>query len=206
MSQPPDDRNRPTGTGDMASEMKDAETAENLGIPPRIADRDVVYARPAVHPLGPLIEVRRLQRPRMGRFYSAIVCLAAAGLLGTAIWLSPAGGHMGTHRQLGLLPCGFVTMTGYPCPTCGMTTAFAHAVRGHIGESIRSQPAGFALAVVTVVIGSCAAGALVAGRYPAINWYRINPTTFVWGIACGLVAAWGFKIAMGLLDGSLPAK
>ena len=113
---------------------------------------------------------------------------------------------MGTHRQLGLLPCGFVTTTGYPCPTCGMTTAFAHAVRGHVGESIRSQPAGFALAAVTVVIGGCAAGAVITGRYPTVNWYRVNPTTFVWGVACGLVAAWGIKILIGLLDGSLPAK
>jgi hypothetical protein len=190
----------------MATEVNDTQTAEGRGNPPEEADKGVVYARPAGHPLGPLIEIRRLQRPRMGRFYAALVFLAAASLLGTAVWLAPAQGHMGTHRQLGLLPCGFVTMTGYPCPTCGMTTAFAHAVRGHVAESVRSQPAGFALAVVTVVIGGCAAGAVVAGRYPTLNWYRVNPTTFVWGVACGLVAAWGIKILLGLLDGSLPAK
>ena len=32
---------------------------------------------------------------------------------------------MGTHQQLGLPPCNFVTLTGYPCPACGMTTSFA---------------------------------------------------------------------------------
>lgn len=142
----------------------------------------------------------------MGRLYAAVVFLAAVVIICTALWLVPARDHMGTHRQLGLLPCGFVTMTGYPCPTCGMTTAFAYAVRGQFIDSTRSQPAGFALALATVIIGICAVGAMTIGRYPAINWYRVNPTSFVWYVAVGLVAAWGAKIGLGLLDGSLPAR
>lgn len=163
-------------------------------------------ARPATHPLGPVIEIRHLKRPITGRLYAVGMVLAAAGILGTAAWLAPGHRHMGTHQQLGLLPCGFAIMTGYPCPTCGMTTAFAYAVRGHPIESIRSQPAGFLLTLATAVAGILAAGAVMTGQYPAVNWYRVNPTHFVWWVATALVASWGFKIAVGLLDGSIPAQ
>jgi len=97
-------------------------------------------------------------------------------------------------------------MTGYPCPTCGMTTAFAHTVHGHWIDAIRSQPAGFLIALTAFVIGLSAAGALATGRYPVINWYRVDPNRFVWLAALAVVASWGLKIAMGLLDGSVPAK
>lgn len=190
----------------MATEFDDSQTAEDLIVSPADEQSGIPCAQPATNPLGPIIEIRHLQRPRTGRLYAGGLFLAVAIIIGTALWLVPAKDHMGTHRQLGLLPCGFVTMTGYPCPTCGMTTAFAYAVRGQFIDSIRSQPAGFALALATVIIGVCAVGAMTIGRYPAINWYRVNPTSFVWYVAVGLVAAWGAKIALGLLDGSLPAR
>jgi len=34
----------------------------------------------------------------------------------------------------------------------------------------------------------------------------VNPTRFVWWVIVLLVAAWGLKIATGLLDGSLPVR
>ncbi len=195
-----------TGIGEMATDWDESQTAEDLIVPTGGAGSGVRRARPVANPLGPIIETRHLERPRIGRLYAGGVLLAAGVIVGIGLWLVPAQGHVGTHRQLGLLPCGFLTMTGYPCPTCGMTTAFAHAVRGQVVDSIRSQPAGFVLALVTILIGASAAGAMTVGRYPAINWYRVNPTSFVWYAAVGLVLAWGVKIALGLLDGSLPAR
>src|SRR5690606_33691507 len=52
------------------------------------------------------------------------------GVLGLAPWLTPAAAGHGTHGQLGLPPCGWVLAMGRPCPSCGMTTAFAHAADG----------------------------------------------------------------------------
>lgn len=190
----------------MTTETADGQSREELNRQTEPDAEKVPFARPSPNPLGPVIEVKWLQRPVVGRLYAAGLFLTAAALLGTAAWLAPAKEHMGTHQQLRLLPCGFVTMTGYPCPTCGMTTAFAHAVRGHLIESARSQPAGLLLALVATILGLSAAGAVTTGRYPTINWYRINPTSFVWWVAGTLVAAWGVKTAMGLLDGTLPAK
>lgn len=53
---------------------------------------------------------------------------------------SPAG--LGTHRQLGLPPCVFHHVTGVPCPMCGATTAFAHAMHGEWGRALACHPVG----------------------------------------------------------------
>ena len=54
-----------------------------------------------------------------------VLALGLAGVLGTARLLEPDPRGFGTHTQLGLAPCAFARITGRPCPTCGMTTAFA---------------------------------------------------------------------------------
>jgi hypothetical protein len=49
-----------------------------------------------------------------------------------AIYLNPDPHQHGTHRQLGLPPCPSVLLLDRPCPGCGLTTAFAHIVRGQL--------------------------------------------------------------------------
>jgi len=135
-----------------------------------------------------------------GRLYAAGLLAAVVALFTVAAGLHPHGAGLGVHQQLGLPPCGFVTMTGLPCPTCGMTTAFAYTVHGHWLAAARAQAAGFLLALATVAAGLFALVALCTARRPALNWYRINPASMVW-IGSGLfVAAWAVKIVLFLLD------
>lgn len=107
------------------------------------------------------------------RVWSALLALAAAAPLLVAARLSPDPAGHGTHTQLGLPPCGWVVAYGHPCPTCGMTTAFAHAASGRLDRAFMTQPAGTVLALGaatvfwiglhTAVTGSRAAPALIAG-------------------------------------------
>ncbi len=159
----------------------------------------------AGHPLGPLVRFVRLERAVTGRLYALGMVAAAAAVLVAAWRIDPGRATMGTHRQLGLPPCGFLMITRLPCPTCGMTTSFAHTVRGQLPAAIRSQPAGFVLAVATVAAGLAGLFALVSGYRPAVNWYRVNPINVVWWAGAAFVLSWAMKMAMGLLDGSLPA-
>ncbi|MBL4591009.1 MAG: DUF2752 domain-containing protein [Phycisphaerales bacterium] len=78
--------------------------------------------------------------------------------MGIASWMSPSDHGHGTHTQLGLAPCAWAVWFDKPCPSCGMTTSFAHAGEGHWVQSAKAQP--FA---VLLVIGSSAVfwGALV---------------------------------------------
>lgn len=163
-------------------------------------------ATPVGHRLGPLVSFPCFESPVFGRLYAGGVAAAAIAVLWVSVWLEPSRENMGTHRQLGLPPCGFITMTGLPCPTCGMTTAFAHTVRGHLCAAIRSQAAGFALAVGTLVAALTGLWSATTGRYPAVNWYRVNPVRLIWLATLGFVLAWGLKIGLGLMDGTLPAR
>jgi hypothetical protein len=63
-----------------------------------------------------------------------------------ALRLEPSPTGLGTHMQLGLPACHFLRVTGRPCPTCGMTTAFAWFVRGRLDQAWRANPAGCLLA------------------------------------------------------------
>ncbi|HSW46328.1 MAG TPA: DUF2752 domain-containing protein [Phycisphaerae bacterium] len=162
-------------------------------------------ARPAGSP-GPIVVWHRLESRFAGRLYALVVAGIAFGMLAVAAGLTPSRNHMGSHRQLGLPPCGFVLTTGYPCPTCGMTTAFTHLVRGHLMEAARSSVFGAILACGTVLAGASALGCAVTGRYPNLNWHRVDAVKLVYGIALLLVLSWAFKMAVGLADGSLPAR
>src|SRR4051794_12249344 len=59
----------------------------------------------------------------------------SAIVLGIARLLSPDPSGVGTHLQLGLPRCGFLALTGLPCPACDLTTAFAHMARGEIAAA-----------------------------------------------------------------------
>lgn len=104
-------------------------------------------------------------------------------------------GH-GTHTQLGLPSCGWVVAFDTPCPTCGMTTAVAHASRGDLVASFVTQPAGACFALL-------AAACFWAGMHVAVFGCRLerfagsalSPRS-LWIAAGVAVAAWVYKIAV----------
>jgi hypothetical protein len=140
------------------------------------------------------------------RLYAALVLLGCASILGLAAWLTPDERGYGTHQQLGFGKCGMLVTTGLPCPTCGMTTAFAYTVRGRLFSAFMAQPAGFVLALATVACGLGAIWVLVSGRMPSIRLPIITPYRMVFGLLVLLMGAWAFKIVVGLLTGALPDR
>lgn len=114
-------------------------------------DTDLPMARPVPPVAAPLPG-----SPRTVLILRLSLLLAAGGLAGVfavAFWLNPYGPDgapraRGTHQQLGLPPCNFMTLSGKPCPSCGMTTSFALLVRGDVEASLRANWAGTILALV----------------------------------------------------------
>lgn len=146
------------------------------------------------HPLGPLVSYKRTANPAKSRLVALLVLAGLAAPMVVAAFLKPDPTGAGTHRQLGQPSCTMLVVTGYPCPTCGMTTAFAHAVRGRWISAFHAQPFGWLLAV-TSMFGTCvAAVSVVTGRAWVVNWYRIRPTKVVFGILLLCAAGWGYKI------------
>lgn len=134
--------------------------------------------------------------PLSNRLLAAVLLVCCAGPLVVAATLTPDPSGMGTHTQLGLLQCGFEVVTGYPCATCGCTTAFAHAAHGSLWQSLLTQPFGallaLALAMLTLVFAWSACtnmplapvGRLLGTRRMVLFWVLI------------LLAAWVYKAAM----------
>jgi hypothetical protein len=79
---------------------------------------------------------------RSNRWAMVLGAIGLAVVLGVARRLEPDPRGYGTHTQLGLYPCMFAQLTGYRCPSCGMTTSFAWFVRGRFERSWRANPVG----------------------------------------------------------------
>lgn len=132
--------------------------------------------------------------PGTRRIIGAATVLGCAAVLGAAALMTPSASGVGTHQQLNLPSCGWITVADMPCMTCGMTTAFSHAVRGEFVASLLAQPFGFLLAMGTamgLVVGlhTTVTGANVFGMFAGL-W---RPRTMWLLVAIGL-AAWIYKI------------
>ena len=105
----------------------------------------------------PALDPRQNQSEGSARLSWTVRCSQAAlgcalvALLGLAVWLKPDPSGRGTHRQLGLPPCTFVMFFDQPCPSCGMTTSWAHVVRGQIVSALRANVGGALLAALAIV-------------------------------------------------------
>lgn len=134
----------------------------------------------------------RGEMPR--RMVGGLVALVAGVVLAIATVLTPSAQGVGTHEQLRLPQCTWVVMMDLPCPTCGMTTSFAHAANGSFLRSFLTQPVGFVLAMVTamaLLLGCYVAitGSPVASRLGGYWTARVG-----WAVAVFFVAAWIYKI------------
>lgn len=146
------------------------------------------------------------------RWMFAVIALAAWCVVGVSIWLRPDPTGMGTHQQLGRLhkslgsPCGLLLTTRLPCPSCGMTTAFAYTVRGRLVSAFIAQPAGLVLALATIVAGVATGYGAISGRPPRLPWKWMTPYRLFMGLLIVLVGGWGWKLAYGFATGALPVK
>jgi len=121
---------------------------------------------------GPLLGLPRTRRP--GGRLPGLGIKTRAGLMALALGLTvvfviaarlrPDPRGYGTHEQLGRPPCAILKLTGRPCPSCGMTTAFAWFVRGELARSWRANPSGLLAASMCVPLIPWLVACSVMGR------------------------------------------
>lgn len=104
---------------------------------------------------------------RRTRLVAALVGVGLALVLLIASSLVPDERGWGTHQQLGLPPCTFVTVFGVRCPACGMTTSWSLATHARVVEALRTHVAGTLLAALAAVTSATALAAAARGRLPA---------------------------------------
>jgi len=156
-------------------------------------------------PASPVLELASSSASRNGlRLRGLVVALGCGVLLAFSAWLKPSETGVGTHEQLGLPPCEFMVRTGWPCPTCGMTTSFAALAHGRFALAWRAHPFGAILFVACVVL-------FLAGGYEALTGRdvlrRLRPGVWwAWVLVVGVMVGWVLKLLIGVATGTLPVR
>jgi hypothetical protein len=115
-------------------------------------------------------------------------------MLAVAGMLKPNPYHMGTHQQLGFPPCTFLVLFGLPCPTCGMTTAWACLMHGDLLGAFQANIAGVFLALLAVTTAPWLTISALRGCW---LWYKPNGRAVAYASLIIIVislAQWAFRL------------
>lgn len=125
-------------------------------------------------------------------------------VLGIAAWLEADPAGVGTHKQLGLGGCTVLTLTGWPCPMCGMTTCFTHMAHLDPMDALVVQPFGvvlFSATFLLFVVGLSALAGTELWRRLAELLLRFE-VPIAAGTLIGMAAGWVYKcVVMGVWGG-----
>ena len=138
------------------------------------------------------------------RIRGLVVAAPIVAIVAVAAWLQPDERGMRTHEQLHMRACNYVSTTGWPCPTCGLTTSFSALAHGQVGLAFQAHAFGPVLAAAMVAILALAMAELLTGRafLSRLRWRW-------WWLICGLVglaAGWGLKAYLGWAAGTFPIR
>jgi hypothetical protein len=111
------------------------------------------------------------------RIVLGAIGLGLVFLLAVAAVLKPSPFLIGTHQQLGLPPCSFLILFGIPCPTCGMTTAWAYLMRGELLRAFQANSGGVLLAGLDMTAAPWLVISAVRGRW--LGW-KPNGRVVAW--------------------------
>lgn len=126
----------------------------------------------------------------------AVLFAMPTAVMITAALLTPSAEGHGTHTQLGLPPCGFLVFTGYPCPGCGLTTAFAHMIRFEVLGAWAANPFGIALFLASFAFIPFAALGFVRGWSVVAALDKVHAEKLAIVLALLSVIAWLSRVAM----------
>ncbi len=112
-----------------------------------------------------------------------IFALAGAALLASGLF--PAGNFPD------LIPCPFKTLTGWPCPGCGLTHAFCNISHGNLAGAWVDNP--FAFLFFALALAGLA-WPLLAECFPSLRIVIARSKMAFWAPPILVVAMWAFDV------------
>lgn len=136
-----------------------------------------------------------------------LVGLSIFAVLAIARWLNPYNQdgqprRWGTHEQLGLPPCTFHRLTGWPCPSCGLTTSFSLLMHGDWRPALAANPIGPILALTAAVLASWFSLAGITGHSLGLPGWHSLSTMAAWSILILVLGCWLLRLAIFLCQGN----
>ena len=123
-------------------------------------------------------EAAAIVLPRRVRWLLFLVAAVLAVGLAVAGSVEPDPRGYGTHEHMGLGPCTFRVLFNRPCPSCGMTTAWACAAHGQVLRAFRANAGGAMLAVAAMLAMPWLLLSAVLGRWlvrpPSSQWIALG--------------------------------
>ncbi len=154
--------------------------------------------RAKTEPPWPLLGANRDRLSGHDRVVLIVGGLVLLLLLTITRFLTPDSRGFGTHEQLVMLsPCSFRSMTGLPCPSCGMTTSWAYYTRGDIGRAFFANPGGLLLGMLVTVVAPWVIASGIRGR-----WLLVQPSAFAAIAVASVVVITTLAGWVGRLNGS----
>jgi hypothetical protein len=93
-----------------------------------------------------------------------------------------------------LLPCPLRTLTGVPCPLCGMTTAATGLASGDLGAALVANPFVLVLAGFTLVMVVLMAARAIGWTAAAAQWPESRRRQSYWLAGVLAAASWVFQL------------
>ena len=124
-----------------------------------------------------------------------MVAVCILSVLIIAACLRPSEAGIGTHKQMGLAECSWIITMGKPCPTCGMTTAFANAANMRPAAALVSQPfAALGALSATAVFWGALHVAVFGSRLGSVFGRLILRPRVLWPLGAAWAVSWVYKV------------
>jgi hypothetical protein len=144
--------------------------------------------------VAPRTETAGTWGPLLGRLVWLFFFAAPATVFIIAAFLTPNPIGHGTHMQLGLPPCGFLVISGLPCPGCGLTTCFAFMIRADVVHAAAANPFGVMLFLVSAATMFLGAFGLVRGLPVIDTLDRIQADKWAILLSVASLTVWGIRV------------
>jgi hypothetical protein len=139
---------------------------------------------------------RLLSWSRPESYWEVVVAhLPLAMVTGIALMLP----HAVSCDDLPLIPCTFLTLTGYPCPFCGLTRSFWAIAHGDWAFALHNAPMSCLIYVGTALLFSWHLTALITGLRIRSSLFRLlTSPLFLWLMVSLAISNWAYRLFRGL--------
>ena len=105
--------------------------------------------------------------------------------------------HAVACDDLPLIKCTLLSLTGYPCPFCGLTRSFWAIAHGNWAFAVHNAPLACLIYVATALLFAWHLTALITGLRLRTSLFRLlKSPPAVWLMAAMVILNWAYRLVL----------